>query len=131
VAIDPQVAPVWADAATGGEVPFARMAAQELLSYGLRRTIGRINRPMLERYQARSADATHRIAELEETLGDDPEALQRAAAEIQREKGASCLGVLAPSCALGLVEPLTVFLSPRRQSAIERVAGVVVVRTRP
>jgi hypothetical protein len=87
--------------------------------------------PRLERYQERNADATRRIAELEETLGADPEALQRAAAEIHREKGASCLGVLAPSCALGLVEPLTVFLSPRRQSAIERLAGVAVRRTRP
>lgn len=118
----------WADAATGGEAPLARMAARELLSYGLRRTLDRVNRPRFERYQERSAETERRIQELQETLGDDPDAFGQATAGVHKETGPSCLGVMASSCAVVLIEPLTVFLSPRRQSLIDRAAGVVVVR---
>jgi uncharacterized RDD family membrane protein YckC len=45
-------------------------------------------------------------------------------------KQRGCLGASAPVFALGPLEPLTVLASPRRQSLIDRVAGVVVVRTR-
>jgi hypothetical protein len=120
----------WADAATGGPVPLHRMVAHELLSYSLSRAVGRINRPRLDRYREQNAETERRIEALRETLGDDPEALRRATEELHREDGTSCGGLAATSCALALIEPVTMLLSPRRQSLIERVTGVVVVRTR-
>jgi hypothetical protein len=117
----------WAEAASGGDVPVARMAIRELLRYLLRRALGRLNRPRFERSQERHAETVRRIQERHDALSDDPDASKRDDDEI-RESATSCLGVMASSCAVGLIEPLTVFLSPRRQSVIERVAGVVMVR---
>jgi hypothetical protein len=118
------------DARTGGrESPrsaLIRIGLGAVLSLALHR----LNRPGRERMEHRRADMDARLTEVRAQFGDDPEALERATTEIERDGGRGCASAMIQALALGWAQPLSALLSPRRQTVIERIAGVAVVRDR-
>ncbi len=120
----------WADASTGGTISLHRSIAYELLHGCLALVIHRINRPRIERAKATHAELRRRWEETQARLDADPAAREREGQVLAQGNLRSCGPAVAGSCLICLLEPASLLSSPRRQSVIQRVAGVMVVRER-
>jgi uncharacterized RDD family membrane protein YckC len=118
------------DARTGAPESLRAAVIRVGLSAALQQAIRRANAPHVKRQKVRRAELERRRQELGERFADDPAARKRAEAELGRASGENCLTAMIRPTALSALQPLTALLSPRRQTAIERLAGVAVVRDR-
>ena len=116
------------DARTGGPESVRSAVIRALAQLALQQAMQRLNAPARERLAARDAERERVVAQLRATLADDPEALKRAIGAIGLARGRGCLIAMARGQALGWVPRLTALLSPRRRTAIDRLAGVAVIR---
>jgi hypothetical protein len=116
------------DARTGGSPSLRSAVVRSGLHAALTLGLHRLNRPHRERLLRHSAELKARLATVAAEFPDDPEARDRVGAEIGRRGMRGCATAILPSFALGLMQPLTALLSPRRQTVIDRLAGVAFAR---
>jgi hypothetical protein len=116
------------DARTGGPESLRSVVIRVALHAAWALGLQRVNRPHRERLLRNSAELKARLATVAAEFADDPEARDRVSAEIGRQGMRGCATAILPSFALGFMQPLTALLSPRRQTMVERLAGVTFVR---
>ena len=116
------------DARTAGRVTVRSALINFAAAYGWKRVNARLYAPVKRRGELRLSELQPALAEVQRMYRDDPEARQRAIADLYRAHNvnplSSCLWQL-PGMAMPVLPALW---SRRRQAAFEWLAGTVVVR---
>jgi hypothetical protein len=116
------------DARTGSPESMRSAVIRTSPQTALQAALTRVGVPDRRRFKARASEHERLAGLLRERLAHDPDALERALGDVGRAHGRGCLIALARAPVLGRAHALIARFSSRRQTAIDRLAGVAVIR---